>query len=809
MKENEVIWDNPPYHILKMKARNSNQAIDPDTPPPAATRYALKFLQQEGLPASLLGQWGHLLRETKVTFSGSERDSTDQANDIGEEKDTSEMPQSMATAQLQQAEHVDTIVVANKFIPDQNLPVPQPQQQRLFHAQIVPSVPAQNLPHKLPGGNISGLSQDLQQKPRRLPTPPPGKPIPRNIDPEYDHTLVVHYARLRDAGTYPPGSAQRALTVERNILNLAQHNHRGISTSSMGSRNRGPAPVAPMAPMKHITPYLRPLPSSIVEGLQQGQPKPSTPAQEHQASQRSNATMTLETPSNLPPSTSATPEPIPRTPQVFSTPFQETNTVTKAYTHTASRTPKQHEFSPQKSPLKQNSNPISRNLVDFPSKQTLPSASGVSPGKGQLRDQNQDRNQMHIFGPQLKKPGQEIHPQARYQHSNLPRAETAVSPQHLHSSRQQNLHPQNGLRDLGQNLNQQPDQQRLKIPPSLFLSLNPLSTQGQDRNSNKIQSPYQYPVQHPSLKQPHSALPPYTYYPAGHHSGTSLPTTQPEPQTQRATNPPKATRKTPVPPPNVSIPSAHLVTSSPEPHHLQDSTTTSTVPDIPALALAPASAPAPTPAPAPAPAPTPTPAPAPAPAAAAANPPTRSKPVDPRIILTPHATALNAQLKKTYSAQERTTTTTAAAQETRNSDRGSETNELAISPTVPASSSTAARGAAAKDVAAASPAPARPASATATATAMVEVAAPTKRKRGRPPKVADPTAGTASLAAATAGSGAPGRGKKLKVGAGVGAEEGKKPAQLRWRKGAWEGGEKPKAAALRKVSREAETKGGA
>jgi len=790
MKENKVIWDNPPYHILKMKARNSNQAIDPDTPPPGATRYALKFLQQEGLPASLLGQWGHLLRETKVTFSGSEPGGTDQANDIGRKNDASEMPQSMTTAQPQQAEHVDTIVVANKFMPDQNLPVPQPQQQQLFHAQIVPSVPAQNFLHKLTGSNISRPSQDLQQKPRRLPTPPPRKPIPRNIDPEHDHALAVHHARLRDAGTYPPGSAQRALTVERNILNLAQHNHGGISTSAMSSRNRGPAPVAPMASMKHVTPYLRPLPSSIVEGPQQEQPKSSTPAQ---ASQRGNATMPSETPSNSPPSTGATPEPIPRPPRVSSTPFQETNTVTKAYTHTASRTPKQNEFSTQKPPLKQNSNPISRlNLVDFPSKQAPPSASGVSPGKGQLRDGNQDRNQMHIFGPQLNKPGQEIHPQARYQHSNLPRAETAVSPQHLHSSQQQNLRPQNGLRDLDQNLNQQPDQQRLRIPPSLLLNPNPLSTQGQDRSSNKIQSPYQYPVQDPSLKQSYSTLPPYPYYPAGHPSGTSLPTTQPEPQTQWATNPPKAIRKTLVPPPNVSTPSAHLDTPSPKPHHLQGSTTNSTVPDTPALALAPASAPAPAPAPAPTPAPA---------AVVAANPPTRFKPVDPRIILTPHATALNAHFKKTYAAQERTTT-----QETHNGDGGSETNGLAISPIVPASSSTAARGAAAKDVAAASPAPARPA--TTTATAMVVVAAPTKRKRGRPAKVADPTAGMASLAAATAGSGAAGRGKKLKADAGTGAEEGKKPAQPRWRKGAGEGGEKSKGAARRMGGKEAERKGG-
>ena len=779
-----------------MKARNSSQAVDPDTPPPGATRYALKFLQQEGLPASLLGQWGHLLRETKVTFSGSERDS------IGRKNDVSEVPQSMATAQLQQAEHVDTIIVANKFIPDQNLPVLQLQQKQPFHAQIVPSVSAQNFLHKLTGGNISGPSRDLQQKPRHLPTPPPLKPIPRRNDPEYDHSLAVHHARLRDAGTYPPGSAQRALTVGRNILNLAQHNHGGISTSAMGSKNRGPAPVAPMASMKHVTPYLRPLLSSIVEGPEQERPKPSIQAQ---ASQRSNTTMPSETPSNSPPSTGATPEPIPRPPHVFSTPFQETNTLTKACTRTASRTPKQNEFSPQRSPQKQNSNPISRlDLVDFPSKQALPSASGVSLGKGQLRDGNQDRNQMHIFGPQLNKPGQETHPQARYQHLNLPRAETAVSPQYLRSSQQQNLRPQNGLRDLDQNLNQQPDQRRLKIPPSPFLNPNPLSTQGQDRSSNKIQSPYQYPVQDPSLKQSHSTLPPYPYYPAGHPSGTSLPTTQPGPQTQRATNPPKAIRKTPVPPPGVSTPSAHLYTPSPKPHYPQDSTTTSTVPDTPALVLAPASVPAP----APAPAPTPTPAPTLAPVAvAAANPPTRFKPVDPRIILTPHATALNAHLKKTYSAQERTTTTTtAAAQETHNSNSGSETNELAISPIVPASSRTATRGAAAKDVAVASPAPARPA--TATATAMVVVAAPTKRKRGRPAKVADPTAGTASLAAATAGSGAAGRGKKLKTGAGAGTEEGKKPVQPRRRKGAGEGGEKPKGAARRKGGKEAETKGG-
>lgn len=711
MKENEVIWDNPPYHILKMKARNSNQAIDPDTPPPGATRYALKFLQQEGLPASLLGQWGHLLREAKVTFSGSKRDSTDQANDMGEGKDASEMLQSMATAQLQQAGHV------------------------------VPSVPAQNFPHKLPGGNTSGPSQDLQQKPRRLPTPPPSKPMPRSIEPDYGHALTVHHARLRNAGIYPPGSAQRALTVERNILNSSQHNHVGISTSAMGSGNRGPAPVALMAPMKHVTPCLEPLPSSIMERPQQEQLNLSTSAQVHQASQWSNATMQLETPSNSPPSAGATLEPIPRPSQVSSTPFQETNSVTKVYIHTASCTPKQ------------NSNPISRpNLVDFPSKQALPSASEVSPGKGQLRDQNQDRNQMHIFGPQLNKPGQEIHPQARYQHSNLPRAETAVLPQHLHSNQQENLRSQNRLRDLDQNLNQQPDQQRLKIPQSPFLNPNPLSTQSQDRSSNKIQSPYQYPVQHPLLKKSHSTLPPYPYYPAGHPSGTSLPTTKPEPQTQRATNPPKAIRKTPVPSPNVSTPSADLDTPSPKPHHLQDST---------------------------------------------------------RIILTPHATVLNAHLKKTYSTQERTstsisTTTTAAVQETYNSDSGSETDELAISLTVPVSSSTAARGAPAKDVAAASPAPARPA--TATATAIVEVAAPTKRKRGRPARVADHMAGTASLTAA--GNSAVGRGKKLKASAGAGAEEGKKPAQPRRRKGAGEGGEKLEAVALRKVSKEVETKGG-
>ncbi|OCL14758.1 hypothetical protein AOQ84DRAFT_402249, partial [Glonium stellatum] len=684
MKENSAIWDNPPHHILGIKARNPSQVIDPDTPPPGAIRYAFKFLRQEGLPASLLGQWGHLLRETEVTFCESEQGSTDQTNETRGEEEAPGIQQSVILEQLQQTEHLDNIIVGNKHIPDRHVLMSQLQQQQPSHVQVVPSVPAQTLPNRLPDGDLNH---------GYLPKPPLSRPMPRYTDLRYDNLMDVHHDLLRDVGIYPPGSAQRAISVERNILNSAQHNHGSISTSMMEPRKRGPAPVAPMAPMKHVTPYIGPLPGRIMEEPQKDQPKPTAPGQVYHAPRQNDADMLLQTFLNWPPSTGTTPEPVLRPSQVPSTPLERVNIVVKTNPPTISHTPTQDKLSPQKSPPKPNSNPISRpNLIGFPSKQALSSpskispgkSSGRSPGKRQMLAQNKNCDLTQVFGPPLGGPTQEIYPQARSQHLNLLQAEFAALNHSLQSS-QQGQHSQNRPRDLdcSISLKQQLDPQRLETPPSQPPNLHSPGTQDQDLRTYQAPSPYQSPAQHLIIKQSHNPLPPYPYYPAGHSSdplskAESRP--QPEPQlllqpqpqsqTQPAITSRKAVRKTPVPPPpNVSTLSGHLETPPPKPHHHQVTTTATTV--LNTLTLEPTSVPAATPTPALAstlvPASTPTSAPAPSPTLArtpaaptpstpSTDPPALPKNIDSRIIFTPHASALNARLKQAYAAQERDVT---------------------------------------------------------------------------------------------------------------------------------------------------------
>lgn len=68
MEENENIWpsEEVPDHLQKLKAANPNAAIDPETPPARRLVRAIVFLQQQHLPASLLGEWQFPLPSTQV-----------------------------------------------------------------------------------------------------------------------------------------------------------------------------------------------------------------------------------------------------------------------------------------------------------------------------------------------------------------------------------------------------------------------------------------------------------------------------------------------------------------------------------------------------------------------------------------------------------------------------------------------------------------------------------------------------------------------------------------------------------------------
>lgn len=56
-RNSEIFPDGIPQHLLELKRLNPGVPIDPDTPPPGETVKAIRWLKQESLPCSLLGEW--------------------------------------------------------------------------------------------------------------------------------------------------------------------------------------------------------------------------------------------------------------------------------------------------------------------------------------------------------------------------------------------------------------------------------------------------------------------------------------------------------------------------------------------------------------------------------------------------------------------------------------------------------------------------------------------------------------------------------------------------------------------------------
>ncbi|KAF2196431.1 hypothetical protein GQ43DRAFT_257392 [Delitschia confertaspora ATCC 74209] len=57
IKENSDGWDGISKHLVQLKAIYPDKPIDPSIPPPREIFRAAKFLREQGLPASLLGEW--------------------------------------------------------------------------------------------------------------------------------------------------------------------------------------------------------------------------------------------------------------------------------------------------------------------------------------------------------------------------------------------------------------------------------------------------------------------------------------------------------------------------------------------------------------------------------------------------------------------------------------------------------------------------------------------------------------------------------------------------------------------------------
>ncbi|EOA86150.1 uncharacterized protein SETTUDRAFT_28548 [Exserohilum turcica Et28A] len=68
MKENMEVWtteDEIPKYFQQYRRRHPDAIIDPDEPPPAEVVRAIRFLRQQSLPGSLLGEW-HILPPVEV-----------------------------------------------------------------------------------------------------------------------------------------------------------------------------------------------------------------------------------------------------------------------------------------------------------------------------------------------------------------------------------------------------------------------------------------------------------------------------------------------------------------------------------------------------------------------------------------------------------------------------------------------------------------------------------------------------------------------------------------------------------------------
>jgi len=68
MEENNHVWndDEIPEHLQRLKRMNPDAAIDPEMSPEAGVVRAIKFLKQQHLPGSLLGEWQMPLPNVEV-----------------------------------------------------------------------------------------------------------------------------------------------------------------------------------------------------------------------------------------------------------------------------------------------------------------------------------------------------------------------------------------------------------------------------------------------------------------------------------------------------------------------------------------------------------------------------------------------------------------------------------------------------------------------------------------------------------------------------------------------------------------------
>jgi hypothetical protein len=57
--ENAHVWndDEIPQYFLELRKKNPNAVIDPEEPPAPELAKAIKFLKQNSLPGTLLGEW--------------------------------------------------------------------------------------------------------------------------------------------------------------------------------------------------------------------------------------------------------------------------------------------------------------------------------------------------------------------------------------------------------------------------------------------------------------------------------------------------------------------------------------------------------------------------------------------------------------------------------------------------------------------------------------------------------------------------------------------------------------------------------
>jgi hypothetical protein len=63
MAENAEVWENDdmiPRYFQEYRKRYPKAIIDPDEPPPTEVVRAIRFLKQQSLPGSLLGEWQKL-----------------------------------------------------------------------------------------------------------------------------------------------------------------------------------------------------------------------------------------------------------------------------------------------------------------------------------------------------------------------------------------------------------------------------------------------------------------------------------------------------------------------------------------------------------------------------------------------------------------------------------------------------------------------------------------------------------------------------------------------------------------------------